>query len=511
MDKQPNPRHSKHMSKLAYFKLASGAAMTALWSKDRAIRYLTDGLGRIPGVPAKFAQVLGSKLGLHSAEEQSSPQALPAEWAKERIIADAPALAQALQTLDSKAVTASLSQVHRAILKSGEQIVVKIQLPFVRENLEEQFGLLAKALGASPAAKFEFDRDGFIHYFKQTLLNELDYRVEAEIQTEFHQLFADHPNIRVPRIYSAYSTGDIIVQEYAEGLSINQLKELPLVDRQHVASCLTEFLFASLGRGQMIHGDLQPQNWRYHPETHQLWIYDFGNVMRLQGLDSEHDLIAGLKALIEASFQANEQKILEAYLKLGFSKKHMEHLNLHELALVSQTLCQAFANEFWEAKNWHLRDAFEKHFGASKWWFRTAGPAWFLHLMRTLSYWAQSLAILDCPVPVRKLAEVYLGVTIPAQNFSSSQTDTNEIRDPLRAQYLVVKIYDHEKLKIESQLPATTVEFVEELISDEIIAEIATRGEDLFQIKKRLLESNLARQKVLDLTIGDKRYSIELT
>lgn len=128
--------------------------------------------------------------------------------------------------------SASLGQVHRARLHTGEDVVVKVQRP----GLEKLFNLDVKVLNQLiefayrwlPWTK-KYDLEGIYHEFFGLLYKEIDYVHEAKNADQFRQNFLDHPRITVPVVYWQYSTKRVLTLEYVPGIKID--------DRQSMEAC----------------------------------------------------------------------------------------------------------------------------------------------------------------------------------------------------------------------------------------------------------------------------------
>lgn len=127
--------------------------------------------------------------------------------------------------LDEKPMAAaSLAQVHRASLRSGRQVVLKIQRP----GLESLFRLdlevmqqVASVLQRHPQWGRGRDWVAMAQECRRVLLRELDFRLEAQHAARFRQQFLDDPNIRVPGVIWELSTRRVLCLDYLPGIKIN--------------------------------------------------------------------------------------------------------------------------------------------------------------------------------------------------------------------------------------------------------------------------------------------------
>lgn len=127
---------------------------------------------------------------------------------------------------------ASLGQVHKAQLHTGEEVVVKIQRPGLEKLFDLDFRVLRQLIRLCdrffPWAR-QYNLHAIYDEFVDILYHEIDYIQEAINADRFRFNFRDHPRIRVPRIYPKYTTKHVLTMDYMPGIKIN--------DRQSLEAC----------------------------------------------------------------------------------------------------------------------------------------------------------------------------------------------------------------------------------------------------------------------------------
>jgi predicted unusual protein kinase regulating ubiquinone biosynthesis (AarF/ABC1/UbiB family) len=126
---------------------------------------------------------------------------------------------------------ASLGQVHRAILHTGEEVVVKVQRPGLDNLFNLDFhalGRLVRWITRLPFAK-QYDLYAIHEEFSDILSREIDYIQEAMNADRFRHNFQDHPRIIVPKVYPAYTTKRVLTMEYVPGIKVNDRKSLKAI------------------------------------------------------------------------------------------------------------------------------------------------------------------------------------------------------------------------------------------------------------------------------------------
>ena len=129
--------------------------------------------------------------------------------------------------------SASLGQVHAAVLRDGRDVVVKVQRPNLREQLSEDleyFRELATFLTEHTSAGSRVDLVGVVQQVERALADELDYRTEARNAAQFRQALATFPHILIPRVIDAYTTHRVLTTERIRGVKIGDIPAISRID-----------------------------------------------------------------------------------------------------------------------------------------------------------------------------------------------------------------------------------------------------------------------------------------
>ncbi len=124
---------------------------------------------------------------------------------------------------------ASIGQVHRARLKSGEKVIVKIQRPGIERQVENDLQILLTLARFSERRSNEAKRlnvVAMIEDYAKMFLRELDYAREARSTEIVYNNFAEDDRVVIPRVYWEYTTGKILTEEYIEGVKLNDIEEI---------------------------------------------------------------------------------------------------------------------------------------------------------------------------------------------------------------------------------------------------------------------------------------------
>ena len=204
------------------------------------------------------------------------------------------------------AAAASIGQVHRARLKGGREVAIKIQYPGADLALASDLRQIQRLAGAISPLSGGLDVVALTKEFAARIGEEVDYDLEATSQQQVAEALDGHPRFLVPKVH--FSTHRVLVSDWVEGRKLNTVIDDPPELRNKVALDYVTFLFAGPQLAGILHGDPHPGNYLVTPEG-KLAILDFGLVSRLpNGLpppmgrlirhavdQNAHDMLAGLK------------------------------------------------------------------------------------------------------------------------------------------------------------------------------------------------------------------------
>jgi ubiquinone biosynthesis protein len=197
---------------------------------------------------------------------------------------------QAFLELDEVPVaSASIGQVHRAILPDGRKVAVKVQRPGAREQIESDLGLLyqaAKLLRERVRALEFMDPREIVNEFARSIRLELDYTHEARNADVFHRNFAGDDDVVVPRVIRPYSTSRVLTLEYLEGTKVADLDfaAMRAEERREIAHRMADTWMTMVFRHGFFHSDPHPANVFVLPSG-AVGLVDFGQAGKLTDED----------------------------------------------------------------------------------------------------------------------------------------------------------------------------------------------------------------------------------
>lgn len=180
---------------------------------------------------------------------------------------------------------ASLGQVYRAHLRTGQEVAVKVLRPGIEDTITIDLRFLKDALrliNRRTSIGNYMDVDTFYAEFKSTLLDELDFGKEAANAESFQRNFLESMSIDIPRIYWEYSTRKVLTMEFMHGIKINELEQLDAahINREVLAKNLIGVYAQMILRDGFFHADPHPGNVLVR-EDGTILLLDFGMVGRV--------------------------------------------------------------------------------------------------------------------------------------------------------------------------------------------------------------------------------------
>lgn len=223
---------------------------------------------------------------------------------------------------------ASLSQVHRAVLREGGPVVaVKVQRPRIRPMVETDFAIM-KGIAEQLHERFRelriYDLPNLVKVSKRTLLREMDFRKEARYMKIARAHLGDMSDVYIPRVMEDYCTRSLLVMEYVPGTKLRYLDPGSLDDPDKLARRGLEMGVHQIFERGFFHADPHPGNVLLTEEG-RLCLIDWGMIGRLTEEDRRD-----LMVLINALADKDSKKLMDTILKISvwkqeeISRRHLE-------------------------------------------------------------------------------------------------------------------------------------------------------------------------------------------
>jgi ubiquinone biosynthesis protein len=274
-------------------------------------------------------------------------------------------LNELFQSFEEKQLAAaSIGQVHRAVLKDGTLVAVKVQRPGIQDTVEKDLIImhhLADLINQKIPSLRVFNIPQVVDEFEKSIRKEMDYGQEARNTQNFQANFAPDEGVRAPAVFLDYSTSLVLTMEFIQGTKMSQVMENPHdFDTELLAERVAKSYFQQLLLDGFFHADPHPGN-LYVLEDNVLCYLDFGMMghidhdfmqnlgeLFIQVIDYKVDAIINqliYMEIITDSVDRNVLKrdimdILDRYYGASLSDIHLGHI-LSELALPLITKYQA--------------------------------------------------------------------------------------------------------------------------------------------------------------------------
>lgn len=218
---------------------------------------------------------------------------------------------QIFKTFDTEALAAaSIGQVHRATLKDGTEVAVKIQYPGVRDTISSDIAL-AKTIFRQLVAKGT-DLTPYIEEVQSTLLKETDYTEEGKSINRFHKRFTSE-NIVTPEWLPDFSTERVLTMTYISGMHASEfLSGNPeQAEKDRFGQLLWDFFHEQIKDREEVHADTHPGNFLFTKDG-KLGVIDFGCVKKFP-----EEFFMNYLKLLPTHLTRDDEEIKSLYMDLS--------------------------------------------------------------------------------------------------------------------------------------------------------------------------------------------------
>jgi ubiquinone biosynthesis protein len=244
---------------------------------------------RLGGAFVKVGQLLSTRVDLlphefvrelEKLQDRVPPQPL------EELLNAYPELKEACAFIEPEPIgSGSVAQVHRAVLKSGKEVAVKVIRPQAERLIKQDVAILkrsVKFLALFVPFFREFRVPQIVGEIERMLLSELDLTAEAAYLELFRKFSREEPSLFVPAVIWEYSSKKVLVTEFVKGRKLTEFSGggLSLKEREELAKRFVHVVHRTIFELGVFHGDLHPGNVFLLPDG-RIALVDFGIVGRL--------------------------------------------------------------------------------------------------------------------------------------------------------------------------------------------------------------------------------------
>jgi len=294
---------------------------------------LADDLERMGPTFVKLGQILSSRADLLPdaylkalSRLQDNVKPFPYEQVEESVTKELGArISKAFGSFESEPLAAaSLGQVHRATLRDGRQVVVKIQRPGIRKVIAEDMEALAEIMSLVALTKFgrQYQLQRIFEEFKHTLVQELDYTREASNMVTIGANLEEFDRIFIPQPIQSFCTPSLLTMEFVEGRKITSMTPLSRMefDGKDLADQLFHCYLKQVLVDGVFHADPHPGNVFITPD-HRVALLDLGMVGRTTPGVQEQ-----LIKLLVAISEGNSDRATEIAIQISETRPNFDEV-----------------------------------------------------------------------------------------------------------------------------------------------------------------------------------------
>lgn len=221
--------------------------------------------------------------------------------------------------------SASIGQVHRAKLKSGEEVAVKVQRPGISAMIQVDLEILMD-VARMAERRFDWARHyaltDVVEELRHTLMTELDYSIEGRNADKLRKIHKDDAEIRVPQVYWDWTNAQVLTMEYVRGIKLTNRKVLAEAgyDAKIIGERVANAVFSQMLMHGFFHADPHPGNLAVLP-NHEILFMDFGMMGTLTG-----DMKRYLSSLIVGLMRRDSDAIIRTLYRMNVVPADIDEL-----------------------------------------------------------------------------------------------------------------------------------------------------------------------------------------
>lgn len=217
---------------------------------------------------------------------------------------------------ETPVAAASIAQVHRAVTRDGQEVMVKVQRPGIEQTIENDIailGYIARLVEKYMPESRIYDPSGMVEEFSAVIHREMDFTLEASYMEKFRENFSGDARVMVPTVFWDSTGKKVLTMERVSGIKVDKVGSLKEagIDTERIAHVIADVFFKQVFEFGLFHGDLHSGNIFVLSED-RIALVDFGIVGRI-GQEMKQNLADILIGLATQDFDST----VKVYQRMG--------------------------------------------------------------------------------------------------------------------------------------------------------------------------------------------------
>jgi ubiquinone biosynthesis protein len=217
---------------------------------------------------------------------------------------------------ETPVAAASIAQVHRAVTRGGQEVMVKVQRPGIEQTVETDIailGYIARLVEKYMPESRLYDPSGMVEEFSAAIHREMDFTLEASYMEKFRENFSGDARVMVPKVFWESTGKKVLTMERVAGIKVDKVGSLKEagIDTERVAHLIADVFFKQVFEFGLFHGDLHSGN-IFVLSQDRIALVDFGIVGRI-GQEMKQNLADILIGLATQDFDST----VKVYQRMG--------------------------------------------------------------------------------------------------------------------------------------------------------------------------------------------------
>lgn len=471
-------------------------------------------LGTLHGLPQKVAQVLSIKEMATGgdftplAEQTCTPDP---KQLKRRLAELLGEKTDRIETISPTGIQASIATVHKARLRNGHDVAIKILHPGITDNIDtdlQSLGLLCAPIGG---LKKEFDHEAYKSELASMIGKETDLEAEARHIRCFERDLRNWHRWEAPHVYSALSGTEILTMTWLNGGSIEDAKNWPQAQRNTTAQELTRCYLQQLLHWRRLHADPHSGNLRFRLDDDMqpvIGLIDYGCVAHLN-----RDFSNGVRSLLKAGLRKETcaETLSTAFEEMGFDSQLLHPMKGLLPELVQSVLSPLLQpNSF--VDEWNYNQRIKSVLSQWRMNFRLAGPASLIWFLRSWTGLMQYHRALRPSLDWSALLEEYSQPPTkedPSNTVSMTTAHTTPM-PAMQSDTLHIQVIDSGETKVRMAFGAAAAANLEVLVPMDLKDRLQERSINLSRIAEQTVQNDYQPGELFSLTDGPKNVRVWL-